>query len=93
MVGSYKSVSRQFLGLKKKKLNSPEAMQEKKSYIEIRIPKFIHQGIKLLICSGNAICGVLSSTGFRGQRKQSPQNSYEIATKSKGKASQGLSKY
>lgn len=77
---------------KKKKLNSPEAMQEKKSYIERTIPKFIHQGIKLLICSGNAICGVLSSTGFRGQRKQSSQNSYEIVIKSKGKESQGLSK-
>lgn len=69
MVGSYKSVSRQFLGLKKK-LNSPEAMQEKKNYIESTIPKFIHQGIKLLICSRNAVCGVLSSTGFRGQREK-----------------------
>lgn len=70
-------------------------MQEKKSYIERTIPKFIHQGIKLLICSGNAICGVLTSTGFRGQRKQSPRNRYEIVTKSKAKqsrASQGLSK-
>lgn len=44
---------------KKKKLNSPEAMQGKKSYIERTIPKFIHQGTKLLICSENAACGVL----------------------------------
>lgn len=60
--------------------------------MERTIPKFIHQGIKLLFYSGNAVCGVLSSTGFRGQRKQSSQNTHEIVTKSKGKASQGLSK-
>jgi len=67
-------------------------MQEKKSYIERTIPKFIREGIKLLICSGNAICNVLSSTGFRGQRKLSSQNKYEIVTKSEDKASQSLSK-
>lgn len=48
--GGWKLQAGSFWDLKKK-LNSPEAMQEKKSYIERTIPKFIHQGIKLLICS------------------------------------------
>lgn len=64
-------------------------MREKKSYIERTIPKFIHQGIKLLICSENAARGVLSSAGFREQRMQSPQNRYEMSHRVKSEQAKG----